>query len=163
MAWHVVKSLKESRSKVLLVDIRFCYITVDSETPAPWNGASCSTQTLVSMRICQLCRSMRIRIQHCRSMQVRTKGFDDQKLLNFKADQKNFISWSKNTIYLFLVLHEGRPSLQPSKENIQHFKSWNLNFFLFLWVFFIFDLLDPDAADQNRLKLQIILMNFSLQ
>jgi hypothetical protein len=33
----------------------------------------------------------------------------------------------KNAIYLSLGLHEGRPSyrrsLQPSKENIQHFKT----------------------------------------
>jgi hypothetical protein len=62
-----------------------------------------------------------------------------KKLLSFNSWQKNSISWSKNAIYLFLVLREGRPSyrrsLQPSKENIQHFKSWNLNFFLFLWVF----------------------------
>ncbi len=40
----------------------------------------------------------------------------------------------------------GRPSysrsLQPSKQNIQHFKKWNLLTFLCLWV--IFDLPDPD-------------------
>ncbi len=48
-----------------------------------------------------------------------------------------FISfWSKVVIYLSLGLHKGRPSyrrsLQPSKENIQHFKTWNLCFLHFL-------------------------------
>ncbi len=56
-------------------------------------------------------------------------------------------SWSKIAIYLSLGLHKGRPSsrksLQPSKENIQHFKSWKFCTFLyFFWV--IFALLDPD-------------------
>jgi hypothetical protein len=37
-----------------------------------------------------------------------------------------------------------RRSLQPSKENIQHFKHG----ICFLW--FIFTLLDPDPADQNQ-------------
>ncbi len=49
----------------------------------------------------------------------------------------NFLG-SKTTIYLFLGLRKGRPnyrrSLQPSKENIQHFKTWNLLIFVFLWV-----------------------------
>jgi hypothetical protein len=60
-------------------------------------------------------------------------------------------NFSKIAIYLILGLHKGRPSyrrsLQPSKENIQHFKT----FFLFLWVIFAFlDLIesrsnpDPD-------------------
>ncbi len=38
--------------------------------------------------------------------------------------------WSKIAIYLSLGLYKGRPSyrrsLQPSKENIQQFKTWNL-------------------------------------
>jgi hypothetical protein len=56
----------------------------------------------------------------------RIHGFDDKKF-----DHK--------------LLHEGRPSyrrsLQPSKENIRHFKtiSWT-----FLYLGFIFALLDPD-------------------
>ncbi len=55
----------------------------------------------------------------------------------------------KFAIYLTLGLHKGRPSyrrsLQPSKDNIQHFKTWNFLtclIFLFLWV--IFALLEPD-------------------
>ncbi len=61
---------------------------------------------------------------------------------------KIIIFWSKVAIYSSLGLHKGRPSysrsLQPSKENIQHFKILNLlPFFLsILWV--IFTLLDPD-------------------
>ncbi len=39
-----------------------------------------------------------------------------------------FLFWSKIAIYLSLGLHKGRPSyrrsLQPSKENIHHFKWW---------------------------------------
>jgi hypothetical protein len=51
--------------------------------------------------------------------------------------------------YLFLGLLKERPSygrsLQPSKENIQHFKKLNfLTFFLFLWV--IVALLDPNPG-----------------
>jgi hypothetical protein len=47
---------------------------------------------------------------------------------------------SRPAIYLFLGFHIGRPSyrrsLQPSKENIQHFKNFNLLTFLnFCWSF----------------------------
>ncbi len=41
-----------------------------------------------------------------------------------------FFFWSKIAIYWSVGLHKGRPSyrrsLQPSKENIQHIKRWNL-------------------------------------
>ncbi len=54
--------------------------------------------------------------------------------------------WSKIAIYLSFGLHKGRPSyrgsLQPSIENIQNFKRWNLLSFLFFWVNFA--LLNPD-------------------
>ncbi len=55
--------------------------------------------------------------------------------------------WSKIAIYLSLGLLKGRPSyrksLQPSKDNIQHFKKCILlTFFLISWV--IFALLDSD-------------------
>jgi hypothetical protein len=53
---------------------------------------------------------------------IRIQSFDDQKWENL-----NIFS-SKTTIYLSLGLHKGRlsyrRSLQPSKENIQHFKTW---------------------------------------
>ncbi len=44
--------------------------------------------------------------------------------------EKNLVFfWSKIAIYLSLGLHKGHPSyrrsLLPSKENIQHFKTWN--------------------------------------
>jgi hypothetical protein len=42
------------------------------------------------------------------------------------AEKKFAIFLIKIAIYLYLVLHKGRPSysrsLRPSKENIQHFK-----------------------------------------
>jgi hypothetical protein len=47
----------------------------------------------------------------------------------FTGEKKFDIFLSKITIYLSLGLHKGRPSysrsLQPSKENIQHFKTSN--------------------------------------
>ncbi len=67
----------------------------------------------------------RIRIHWVR---IRIHDFDDQKF-----DQK--------------LLHKGpqsyRRSLRPSKENIQHFKTCFLFFFVFLWV--IFALPDPES------------------
>jgi hypothetical protein len=54
------------------------------------------------------------------SMRIWIQGCDDQKFKNFTAG-KIF------KIFLSLGLHEGRPSyrrsLQPSKENILHFKT----------------------------------------
>jgi hypothetical protein len=60
--------------------------------------------------------------------------------------KKRDIFLSKIAIYLSLDLHKGhtshRRNLQPSKENIQHFRTWEafVIFFYFLW----FALLDPD-------------------
>ncbi len=89
----------------------------------------------------------RIRIQHFR---LNTDP-DPDPVFFYDQKFKKIYSWnffsSKTTIYLSLGLHEGRPSykrrLQLSKENIQHFKTWNfLFFFQLLWVNFA--LLDPD-------------------
>jgi hypothetical protein len=68
----------------------------------------------------------RIRIQHFKSIRIR--GFDDQKLKKYTAEKFIYIFFgSKIAIYFFLALYKGRPSyrrsLQPSKENIQHFKT----------------------------------------
>ncbi len=73
--------------------------------------------------------------------------FDDQKL-------EKLYSWKNLTIFLIkncnlriLGLHKGGPSngrsLQPSKENIQHFKTW---------IFIIFALLNPDPDPLTRLN-----------
>ncbi len=63
-------------------------------------------------------------------IRIRIQGFDDQ---NEKTQLIFFLLWSKIAIYWSLGLHKGRPScrrsLQPSKENIQHFKRWNLTTF----------------------------------
>ncbi len=74
-----------------------------------------------------------------------------------------FACWSKIAIYLSLGLHKGRTSyrrsLQSSKENIQHFKTWKFfTFFYFCGSFLpswirirIRNLnvdLDPDPASQ---------------
>ncbi len=93
-----------------------------------------------------------IRIQVPMRIQIQIQGFEDQTLE--KIYSWNFLYtffWSKTAIYLSLGLPKGRPSyrrsLQPSKENIQQFKTWKfLYFFLFLWV--IFDPLDPDPSTQ---------------
>ncbi len=75
---------------------------------------------------------------------IRIQGFDDQKLKKMKAVKKLNIFWPIIAIYLTLSLHKGRPnyrrSLHLSKENIQHFQTWNFFLFLFLWA-----LLDPDT------------------
>ncbi len=65
-------------------------------------------------------------------------GFTESPDPAFQAD---IFFWSKIPIYLSLGLLKGRPSyrrsLQSSKENIQHFKKWNLlTFYTFLWVIF---------------------------
>ncbi len=93
-----------------------------------------------------------IRIQHFRLNTDPDPGFWWPKIE--KNLQLKFFFWSKTTIYLILGLHKRRPSfrrsLQPSKANIKHFKTWNFLFFLLLWV--IFSLLDP-APDKNPLTL----------
>ncbi len=85
----------------------------------------------------------RIRIQHLRLVSIRIQvlcgsGFWWPNWKIFTAENKfgTYFLWSKIAIYLSLDLHKGRPSyrrsLKPSKENIQHFKTWNfLNFFYF--------------------------------
>ncbi len=74
---------------------------------------------------------------------------------NITAENKFDIFLIKNCNLLFPGLIKGRPSyrrsLQPSKENIQHFETWKFwTFFLFLWV--IFALLDPDPNPLTRLN-----------
>ncbi len=70
-------------------------------------------------------------------------------MTNLQLKKSQYFFWSKIAVYLSLGLHKGhqsyRRSLQPSKQNIQHFKTWNV-FFLFLWA--IFALLDPDSPSQ---------------
>jgi hypothetical protein len=73
---------------------------------------------------------------------------------------KNFTAESKSNFFdqnlLFcssLGPHKGRSSyrrsLHPSKENIQHFKAWNL-FTLFYFLWDIFALLNPDPAGRSQ-------------
>ncbi len=89
--------------------------------------------TLLSQRIDQCCGSgirIRILIQHYKWIRIQIQGFDDQKMKG-KNTAENFLTlfWSKIAIYLSPGLHKGRPSyrrsLEPSKENNQHFKRWN--------------------------------------
>ncbi len=66
---------------------------------------------------------------------IRIQGFDDQKFKKIYSWQKNLIL--KIVVYLSQGLHKGRPSykrsLQPSKENIQHLKTWNIFTFFYFW------------------------------
>ncbi len=76
-------------------------------------------------------------------------GFDDKKYKKITADKKFFFFfWAKIAILLIpRPLWKGRPpsyrrSLQLSKENIQHFKTWNFRTFFYFCGSFAF--LDPD-------------------
>ncbi len=79
---------------------------------------------------------IRIRIWIWSSSKSGSKVFDDKNLRKkYSWIFFCFFFWSKITIYLSLDLHKGRPSyrrsLRPSKEDIQHFKRWNLLTFYF--------------------------------
>ncbi len=83
---------------------------------------------------------IRDRIKHFRLNTDPDPGFWWSKIKKFLSWTKLAFFGSKTTVYLSLGLHKGRPSyrrsLQPSKENIQYFKTWNfLIIFLFLWTF----------------------------
>jgi hypothetical protein len=87
---------------------------------------------------------------------IRIQGLmtENWKKLQLKKKLIFFLG-SKTTIYLSLGLHKGgqsyRRSLQPSKKNIQHYKTWKLStFFIFLWV--IFPLLDPDPDPATQIN-----------
>jgi hypothetical protein len=77
----------------------------------------------------------------CEYLPIRSQGFYDQKLQK-NLHTKLIYFWLIIAIYLSLGLHKRRSSysrsLQLSKENIQHFKTWNFctrNFFQFLGSF----------------------------
>ncbi len=65
--------------------------------------------------------------------------------VNEDPDPDAGVWWLKNckknqffyqfAIHLLVVLQKGRRSLQPSKENIQHFKTESFFIFFVLWVF----------------------------
>ncbi len=78
----------------------------------------------------------------------------DQKLKKINSLKKFHIILIKLAIYLSLGLHKwrasNRRSLQPSKENMQHFKTWNFFTFSFLCILFALSDPDPDPADQNQ-------------
>ncbi len=82
---------------------------------------------------------IRIRIQHFGLNSdpdlILIKDFDDQKLeKKITAEKKLNFFFIKTTIYLSLGLHKVLPSyLQPSKENIQRFKTLNVLIFYYFW------------------------------
>ncbi len=73
-------------------------------------------------------KSMRIRMRICNSAS-RSRFLLTKNLKNLQLKKTIFF-------YLSLGLHKGRPSyrrsIQPSKENIQHFKTWNFFTFFYL-------------------------------
>jgi hypothetical protein len=76
---------------------------------------------------------IRIRIQHFFWLWIWIQGFDAPKSEICHSWEKNF--FDKKLQFLSLGLYKGRlsyrRSLQPSKENIQRFKTWN--FFTFFY------------------------------
>ncbi len=96
---------------------------------------------------------VRIQLFRLNNDPIRIQGFNDQKLEKIhRWKDFYYLFLLKVAIYLSLGLHKERPSirgsLQPSKENIQHFKTWNFFTFLFMWIFFA--LLDPDPDSKSR-------------
>ncbi len=53
---------------------------------------------------------IRVRIQHLCWIPIRIQGFNCQKVKKKITAEKNFIFFSKTTIYLSLGLHKERPS-----------------------------------------------------
>ncbi len=88
---------------------------------------------------------------------IRIQGFDDQKLGKIYSWKNGYFFLLKNCNLLIpnLGLHNRRPSywrsLQPPKENIQHFKTWNFltfsyfcGYFLLVWMRICLTSLDRD-------------------
>ncbi len=112
----------------------------------PSNLTNERTETDAAMRVSDPYSMIRIRIQHFRLNTDPDAGFWWPK---FTAEKK---FWgSKTTICLSLGLHKRRPSyrrsLQPSKENIKHFKTWNFLIFFYFCRSFLASwirILNPD-------------------
>jgi hypothetical protein len=68
----------------------------------------------------------------------RSRDFEDQKLKRIYS--WNIFFFDKKLRFISIGLHKGRPgyrrSLQPTKENIQHFKTLNFFTFSIFWVIF---------------------------
>ncbi len=69
-------------------------------------------------------------------IRIRIHHYQIKRIYNWKTNRIYFFSSSKFAFYLSVDLHKGRQSyrrsIQLSKENIQHFKTWNfLTFFYF--------------------------------
>ncbi len=88
--------------------------------------------TISTISIINLPRSLVIRFQMKNSLCAVNRVSDPHPACFLIADQEPAFWWPKFgkniTLYLSLVLFKGRPrhmrSLQPSKENIQHFRTW---------------------------------------
>ncbi len=110
----------------------------------------------------QCCRSslvsIRIRIQHFRSMRIRIQGFAEQKLKNFTAESHIFCDQKLHYIYARSPWRTSKlqKSPQPSKKNIQYFIQSNFPFFYFYgslmlsWIRLRIPNADPDPADHNQ-------------
>jgi hypothetical protein len=111
--------------------------TLSPRSPPSWRkSGQAQWEAVYRIRI----HWVRVRIQHFRLNThpdpdpVQIQGFDDQKLKKFTAGKNLKFSLIKTCIlpYLSVGLHKGRPrNLPSSKENIQHFKTWN-----FLTIFY---------------------------
>ncbi len=114
---HAVKTV----SWIAKTLLQYCFLKEVSSFTIKWPQEydfNIQTSFRISIHL------IRIRIQ------IRNQGFDDQKLKkkNLQLEEKlNFLDQK----LLFLGLYKGRPSLQPSKENIQHFKTRSFLIFFY--------------------------------
>ncbi len=102
-----------------------------------FGGGCCTNKSTFKYKVVDPHWSGSIIFPHCgsgsssESRVLMTKNWE-----KFTAVKLLYIFGSKIAIYLFLGLHKGhtsyRRNLQPSKENIQHFKTWK--FFMFFYI-----------------------------
>jgi hypothetical protein len=69
---------------------------------------------------------IRIRIQHFKWIWIRLRSFDDQKLKRKNIQLKIFFIFFLIKKLQFTYVQASEEAFSPSKENIQHFKNWNL-------------------------------------
>ncbi len=113
-------------------------------TPVNFYGTTLQPRVVVGSALVTM--RIRIRIQHWRTSRIRIHRFELKKFVFF-----NFFSFCIQNFNIFIRRAPWRRqicsrSLQSSKENIQHFKTWF--FFSFLWFFFA--LLDPDKDSHSQ-------------
>ncbi len=102
---------------------------------------------------------IRIWIQHYRQNTYPDPEFWWPKIEKNLQLKKRLYFLIKNCYLPFPRPSKGRPSyrrsLQPSKENIQHFKAWNFQNVSIFWVIFALLDTDPDSESGFRIRIRI--------